>query len=71
VLIAISSTIINCVVKPKIINFARFSMYDAYDSGKKAANFQAYFYIGETVTLLGLFLVMYQQENEEILTNPD
>lgn len=61
IIIAIVSVVVSCLVKPRIINFARFSLYDAFDSAKRAANFQSYFFIGETIFAIGLFLVIYQR----------
>lgn len=59
------SAIVSCIVKPKIVNFARFSVLDGIDAARKAANFQTYFFIGEVLTMLGLFLVNYEINNEE------
>lgn len=36
-------------------------MVDAYDAARKAANFQTYFFIGETMLVAGIYLVNYQQ----------
>lgn len=64
-LIAAVSTIVSCIVKPKIVNFARFSVFDGIDAARKAANFQTYFFIGEILTIMGLFLVNYAINHEE------
>lgn len=46
ILIAIITVTISCLVKPKIINLARFSLFDAYDATKRAAIFNTFFSIG-------------------------
>jgi len=62
IIIAVVSVLISGMVHPRIINYARFSLSDAYDSAKKAAIFQSFFFIGETILIIGIYLVIYQRK---------
>lgn len=62
IIIAVFSSVICVLVIPRIINYARFSVYDSFDAAKKAANFQSFFMIGWTILVMGLFLVFYHRK---------
>jgi hypothetical protein len=54
---------------PRVVNYGRLSLEDAHEVAKKAANFQSYFFIGETIFAMGLYLVMYERSNMMKLQN--
>lgn len=60
IIIAVSA-IVTCLAKTKIITCARFSLSDAYDAAKRAANFLTYLVIGEVVFVIGIFMIVYER----------
>jgi hypothetical protein len=67
IIIAAGSVVVSCLIFPRVIHFSKLSFFDAYSAGRKAANFQSYFFVGEIIFAMGLFLVMHQRSNEEKL----